>query len=129
MMRHYAPFSSFYKRHLAFWASSQNPYKMLSTIEDLPCEVLEIVFAHLPLAIDQQQLTLVCKKWRWIVQNMRRIPSLKGSKYEQRIYVRLPAAGTLNSRELTCKINALFTNQYFIRDHCRYWSRWIFSAV
>ena len=76
MMRHYAPFSSFYKRHLAFWASSQNPYKMLSTIEDLPCEVLEIVFAHLPLAIDQQQLTLVCKKWRWIVQHIRRIPSI-----------------------------------------------------
>ena len=35
---------------------------MLSTIEDLPCEVLENIFTHLPLALDQQQLTLVCKK-------------------------------------------------------------------
>ena len=84
---------------------------MLSTIEDLPCEVLENIFTHLPLALDQQQLTLVCKKWNWIVRTMRNIPNLKGSKFEQKIYVRLPAAGTLNSRELTCKVKLNLTVQ------------------
>ena len=48
----------------------------MSTIEDLPNEVLEHIFRHLPLASDQQNLRLVCKKWRDIIQQMRSIPSL-----------------------------------------------------
>jgi len=55
----------------------------MSTIDLLPCEVLELIFEHLPLAGDQQKLSLVCKKWRDIIQQMRRIPSLSCSKYKQ----------------------------------------------
>ena len=48
----------------------------MSTIEYLPNEVLEHIFRHLPLASDQQNIRLVCKKWRDIIQQMRSIPSL-----------------------------------------------------
>ena len=48
----------------------------MSTIEDLPNEVVEHILRHLPLASDQQNLRLVCKKWRDIIQQMRSIPSL-----------------------------------------------------
>ena len=70
----------------------------MSTIQNLPCEVLETVFRHLPLAIDQQSLCLVCKKWRDIIQQMRRIPPSKQfySTFQSKIYVRLPAAGAFN---------------------------------
>ena len=66
----------------------------MNIINLLPSEVLEVVFRHLPLAIDQQNLCLVCKKWRDIIQQMRRIPSLL--TYKQCVYLRLPAAGSFN---------------------------------
>ena len=71
----------------------------MSTIQDLPSEVLETVFSHLPLATDQQNLCLVCKKWRDIIQQMRRTPPSTSSYYstfQRRIYFRLPAAGSFN---------------------------------
>ena len=70
-----------------YWATFQEVEKM-STIQLLPNEVLEHVFRHLPLAIDQQNLRLVCKKWREIIHQMRSIPSLN--------YTRLLEAGRLN---------------------------------
>ena len=76
----------------------------MSTIQDLPSEVLETVFSHLPLATDQQNLCLVCKKWRDIIQQMRRTPPSTTSYYstfQRRIYFRLPAAGSFNSTEFT----------------------------
>ena len=70
----------------------------MSTIHELPCEVLEHIFRHLPLATDQLKLRLVCKKWRDIIQQMRRIlPRKIYSKFESQIYKRLPAAGSFDS--------------------------------
>ena len=68
----------------------------MSTIHDLPSEVLEVIFSHLPHAQDQQKLSLVCKKWHAIIQVLRTLPSLPGSKFRQNIYLRLPAAGAYN---------------------------------
>ena len=69
----------------------------MSTIQDLPSEVLETVFSHLPLATDQQNLCLVCKKWRDIIQQMRRTPpTAPYSTFQSRIYFRLPIAGSFN---------------------------------
>ena len=92
----------------------------MSTIQDLPSEVLETVFSHLPLATDQQNLCLVCKKWRDIIQQMRRTPPSTTSYYstfQRRIYFRLPAAGSFNSKELTINCNEGFAIILYSRQN------------
>ena len=66
-------------------------------IEDLPSEILENIFKHLPSATEQQNIRLVCKRWLDIVEQMRRTPPTKTySTFDSLTYIRLPAAGSLN---------------------------------
>jgi hypothetical protein len=47
---------------LFYYSSCIAQVNCMSTIQDLPCEVLESVFSYLPLATDQQVLCLVVQK-------------------------------------------------------------------
>ena len=84
----------------------------LITIEDLPIEILEIIFSMLPSVVDQISLSVVCHNWRQIVLNLRhfyrnhlRKHRLKCNKtntnlhtytFDRHVYTRLPVAGSLN---------------------------------
>ena len=66
-------------------------------ISDLPVEVLEHIFSFLSSPADQQILCSVTWTWKEVVDRMRaysKAPSF--SRFEQKVYVRLPVAGSLN---------------------------------
>ena len=75
-------------------------------IRDLPAEVLEHIFSFLTTPSDQQRLCGVSWLWRDVVIRMRALTKSTSttttttartfSKFEQRVYVRLPVAGSLN---------------------------------
>ena len=81
-------------------------------INDLPNEILEIIFSSLPSVVDQINLCLVCHSWRHIILGLRhfhRRHSYKGREpfakrsdnqecytFNRHVYIRLPAAGSLN---------------------------------
>jgi hypothetical protein len=71
-------------------------------ISDLPVEVLEHIFSFLTTPSDQQKLCRVSWLWRDVVVRMRALTKSTSStattfsKFEQRVYVRLPVAGSLN---------------------------------
>ena len=88
------------------------------SIEDLPIEVLEIIFTMLPSVADQINLSTVCQLWRQIVLDLRhrhkrcahkrvakRCPAKRCLKtcshsqaftFDRHVYTRLPVAGSLN---------------------------------
>lgn len=63
----------------------------MSTINELPNEVLELIFDQLSSAFDFFQLCLVCKRWLAIIRQMRSF-----ARHGQGVYLRLPAAGSVN---------------------------------
>ncbi len=70
-------------------------------ISDLPVEVLEQIFSFLTTPSDQQRLCRVSWLWRDVVVRMRALTkssltTTTFSKFEQRVYVRIPVAGSLN---------------------------------
>ena len=83
-----------------------------SYINDLPIEILEIIFSLLPSVVDQTNLCLVCQHWRLIVLGLRHFQRKQSqlawtpSGYEKSrrqsytfdryVYIRLPVAGSLN---------------------------------
>ena len=83
----------------------------LTTMKDLPIEVLEMIFAMLPSVVDQLNLSLVCHRWRDIILNLRHVygnshkrrlqintqnKSLQTYTFDRHVYIRLPVAGSLN---------------------------------
>lgn len=84
----------------------------LITIQDLPIEILEIIFSMLPSVVDQINLSLVCQNWQQIILNLRHFYRMHLSKrrlkcnktnhnlqpytFDRHIYTRLPVAGSLN---------------------------------
>ena len=83
-----------------------------SFINDLPIEILEIIFSLLPSVVDQTNLCLVCQHWRLIVLGLRHFhrkqsqlawtPSgyeksrRQSYTFDRYVYIRLPVAGSLN---------------------------------
>lgn len=91
----------------------KTPSLKLTSIQDLPIEILEIIFANLPSVVDQINLSLVSQLWRQIVLKLRnygrryqakRTSNKRGidrddgksATFDRHIYIRLPIAGTLN---------------------------------
>ena len=82
------------------------------TINDIPNEVLEIIFSMMPSVVDQINLCLVCQQWRHIILGLRhfhrkhlvrkrkaRNKTLGASQnftFDRHVYMRLPVAGSLN---------------------------------
>ena len=66
-------------------------------INDLPNEILEIIFLRLPSVVDQINLCLVCHHWRNIILGLRNIHRGQPEyTFDRHIYIRLPVAGSLN---------------------------------
>ena len=66
-------------------------------INDLPNEILEIIFSRLPSVVDQINLCLVCHNWRNIILGLRNFRRRQQEyTFDRHIYIRLPVAGSLN---------------------------------
>ena len=55
----------------------------LITIQELPIEIIEIIFSMLPSVVDQINISLVCQDWRQIVLNLRHHSSKRRLKFIQ----------------------------------------------
>ena len=83
-----------------------------SCINDLPIEILEIIFSLVPSVVDQINLCLVCHHWRLIVLELRHFRRKQSAvtwkkfsheksrrqsyTFDRYVYIRLPVAGSLN---------------------------------
>ena len=68
-------------------------------MDQLPVEILELIFGYLSSVVDQVNVCLVCRRWRLIVLELRSFVRVSHKRnwptLDKHVYTRLPVAGSL----------------------------------